>query len=294
MKIIQDIRLKHNTATKIISISIILSIIIFAYHFSFSWNDKFYIEIRKTFGTILAVSGLLGSIFMYTHSQNDRSKKIFSLILFMLGTAATFTLINIFRNGQPIDKRVLSPFVILYGGTYGFLMAIYPIEVLRPKWLNFKKILVGFMPTLLLISAAYIYNSYWGEIRKFDSWNDFTSEAFSAKTLIRIGVCLYPVLLLFFMYHRKKEYKKWGENNYAVTENINIEWLDDYFTIYLIIIISYIYLINFYAPKSSPVHGSLFILFIFLFYNRIFNHESPYPQAYLRETEEAESEICQI
>ena len=102
---------------------------------------------------------------------------------------------------------------------------------------------------------------------------------------LRICIYIYPISLFLFMKYLKKEYSVWCENNYVVTEDMHINWLNYYLFGYFIILTSYVFLITAISGKSGAVHGSIFIVFSITFFSKVYCHRTPYLERYMQPQE---------
>ena len=271
--------------SKIILI-ICISLLIIQGHYFFRFLPDIYVnEMRKILLIIMSSLGICGGGFLLKNKPNDFSSKLFSTYLLISGTLSVSALFYIYEKGDIIISDSLSPFMIFIILSFSFIAALYPIEILRPNWINNKRILLLFLPIPIITLIAYLLILYYGPIKRFDTIK-LLFEDNPFYVLIRLLIFIYPTAQCVILWYLKKEYENWCLNNYVVTKEINVEWLEYYIIGIFGILTSYIYIMTVYSLKSYLFHDLLIILFSVIFYDRVYQHKNPYPKNHIFESEE--------
>ena len=140
--------------------------------------------------------------------------------------------------------------------------SVYPIEVIFPGWLNFKRLLMIYSPFFFLVSMSLI--SVWAGVKYQDYyslWDMFPYvEQFNVWFRLLLFLFIFlPVLLVFFMLFKKQ----WNNNN--------LKWLKKYALIFTIANLAYILVLIF---ENSIIHTlyyyvsigtKLFVIYMELF-----------------------------
>ena len=162
----------HSIGRNFLSITILVSL--FSSHYYINrLSDPVFYEFEKLLLISLSTIGYCGGAFLYIHAEKDRSKKIFAIQLILIAIAASLTLSFLYRNGRFNSREILTPLGIIYGCFYAFMMALYPIEVLRPNWLNLRRVLLFAMPIPIFGIIAWGYTRFYGDILRFLTFRDF-------------------------------------------------------------------------------------------------------------------------
>ncbi|MDD2961505.1 MAG: AraC family transcriptional regulator [Muribaculaceae bacterium] len=279
--------------TKILAIISIFTIIIIAYILCYDLDYDTTKSLRLISLSALTIIGILGSIMLFTQKEKPKSKKIYATLIFLLGIAAFASLILIFIRGGlvPGNQRVASPFILIYGSVYGFLFMLYPIEVIRPGWLNIKRGIMLFSPIVIFLASTMLFiHLGWIQKSGYETFDNLTQNLLSLNFILRILILLYPIGCLMITLFFRKSYNHWIDNNYSSIQQFSINWLDYYIMGYFVIICSYIYVVTFGNSTSPIVHGFLFILFSLAFYTKVMNQSNPYPEDFFKDSITADCE----
>ena len=113
----------------------------------------------------------------------------------------------------------MTAFELLVANLLGWLLLIYPTEVLRPGWLNWQRTLQQLLPMCALVALDYLL-------------------------LIDLSpvVALYPMVLFILVITHLHTYRIWCEENYSSMERVDIQWIVRYLLILLVIGLSFLYM----------------------------------------------------
>lgn len=152
---------------------------------------------------------LLSGILLWMRRQSgDRSRLFLALPLLLAGIMFS---IRIFRSESSLPA-VLSVSLLCRGWTSLSLLYLYPIEVISPGWLTFKKGILLFIPCILL-NLAFLCLPF--QFRELTSFSDITENIAEFNVWFRLIIllCIIPYsLMLFYIpynYKRSSANYKW-------------------------------------------------------------------------------------
>lgn len=137
--------------------------------------------------------------------QNDRSRLLIAVFFFFTAftTVLRLVLSNTvypYNSGEPSLMRVST---IIFGFAVFFLLLLYPLEILRPNWLNLKRAMVIMSPWLFLViilAAAAPFG-----IHKISSTDEILVNIGHTDVFLRVALSLifipYGLWLLFMQYN---------------------------------------------------------------------------------------------
>ena len=118
-------------------------------------------------------------------------------------------MVYVSANFDPAIMRVgteaLSGIAMDVACVFAWLLFIYPTEVLRPGWLNWKKGLLQLSPLLVL-----------GVLDYYVQWD------------LRWLIALYPIGLLLLLIWHVRKYRHWCEENFSTLDDIDAQWIVRY------------------------------------------------------------------
>ena len=152
------------------------------------------------------------------------------------------------------------------GSILGWLLLVYPTELLRPGWLNFKRAMIDLLPVAV--------------IGVLDAVLD---------TDLRWLLAAYPFVLLAFIVVNIRAYRVYCENNYSSMEDIDVQWVVRYIIMLVILGASYCFIS--FARFPTRLFTQQWLLFFLLFYSneQILFRPDPWVE-HVRERKEDEPE----
>ena len=152
------------------------------------------------------------------------------------------------------------------GSILGWLLLVYPTELLRPGWLNFKRAMIDLLPVVI--------------IGVLDALLD---------TDLRWLLAAYPFVLLAFIVVNIRAYRVYCENNYSSMEDIDVQWVVRYIIMLVILGASYCFIS--FARFPTRLFTQQWLLFFLLFYSneQILFRPDPWVE-HVRERKEDEPE----
>lgn len=148
---------------------------------------------------------LLSTILLCIRRRSDDKSRIYLAIAFFMAFVSFGLRLSAGYAGRPLTYNVL-PIANLYVGLLA-LMAhfLYPIEVIRPGWLNFRRGILFFSPwlllTLLLVCIPFrftvltSFTDMIGHIGEFNVW--------FRLLIVVIGIIPYSIMLFRIPYNYK-------------------------------------------------------------------------------------------
>ena len=128
------------------------------------------------------------------------------------------------------------------GSILGWLLLVYPTELLRPGWLNLKRTLIDLLPVVI--------------IGVLDALLD---------TDLRWLLAVYPFVLLFYIGANIRAYREYCEQNYSSMEDIDTQWVVRYLIMVVILGASYCFISL--ARFPTRLFTQQWLLFFVLFYS---------------------------
>ena len=125
-------------------------------------------------------------IYIKHHEPHNRSWRYIFAFFIISTLASVGEIIMMTHNTVPLDYyKLLHPPIIIPGFYIFMLLLCYIIEIINPRWLNFKRAAVIFLPSVAL--ALYVmYYVYIGEITNIYSISRLTTEITTPNVLARI------------------------------------------------------------------------------------------------------------
>ena len=147
---------------------------------------------------------LCGILLWMRRNDGDRSRRF--LYMTWLTVAAEFTVrLIIPAAGGNISGDIL-PVYNLSGGLLAItILFLYPVEVINPGWLTFRRALLFSLPWVLVTLSLKIFAS---EFIRLDSFSQFLSHLTEFNVWIRLAILLFVIgaycILLLFVPHNWK------------------------------------------------------------------------------------------
>ena len=193
------------------------------------------------------VSCMLGAWSLFRHHEGMRIRKmcagtmvVWSVLMF-IGVMLKLTHYN---NSLDAASGLLSMdgWEFVMGGVLGWLFLIYPTELLRPGWLNFKRACLQILP---IIVAGVL-----DELLDID---------------LRWLLAIYPFALLAFIGANIRAYRNYCEENYSSMENIDVQWVVRYLIMIVILGASFCFLTIAHFP--TRLFTQQWLLFFIISYS---------------------------
>lgn len=188
--------------------------------------------LRPILNGCIATVSLFGAILLFRHNQGVNVRILWACILLVWTALATVLFMRVFVYNEPIDSMAtisLRGRELVLGNVYAWLLLHYPTAVLRPGWLNPKRALINLVPVAVV--------AVMDELLPVD---------------LKWFLIFYPVVLgVLLLYYHGRAYKKWCEENYSSMDNIDVQWIWRYMTMYFVVGACYVYM----CLDYSVAHG---------------------------------------
>lgn len=252
----------------------------------------FYTRILPILITMAVVICIGGATLLFLRSRKSRSKLILAMIMLSWGLIYFVRVVGFITENTSLNftrTGVMETIVLLSGNLYLIFLLLYPLEIVRPGWLNFKRTALLLLPYALISLFYYIVLFLLGQkplvlhnmdelvehIGKFNVWYRF----FMAFTIV-----VYLALLFCLTWHYKKFYSQWCRNNYSNDENMDISWLRQYGIGVVLIGIAYFILLLNGTTLSFITHNiTVQCFFSYTLYKGLF-HYNPYTENFFSQT----------
>lgn len=251
-----------------------------------------YTTLLPTLQTMSMVICLGGAFLLFLRGHNNRSRSLLAMIMLLWGCFYAVRVMgmllgNPFLNFTRIS--VMDPFVLACGNLYLIFLLLYPVEVVRPGWLNLKRTGWLLLPYLVVSLFYYIVLSLSGqEPMKLRSMNQFMEHIGEFNVWYRLfmalSVLVYLALLFRLTWHYKKIYRKWCQNNYSNDENIDVSWLRQYGIGVVLVGIAFFGVVFDGGEPYFVVHNLIVQCFFgYTLYKGLF-HDNPYTENFFSQT----------
>lgn len=147
-------------------------------------------------------------IYIKHHEPHNRSWRYIFAFFIISTLASVGEIIMMTHNTVALDYyKILHPTIIIPGFYIYVLLLCYVIEIIHPRWLNFKRAAILFLPSTVL--ALYVlYYVHIGEITDIYSISRLTAESTTPNVLARIIFAAiyipYSIILIIMRFKWKK------------------------------------------------------------------------------------------
>ena len=210
-----------------------------------------------------------GALLLLTHSEHNRLRMSWAAVLLVWGCvdvvmwAMRYILHIKMIGGTPSDPLFNAS--VTLGNTLAFMLFIYPTQVLRPGWLNWRRSVLLLLPMLLLGVVDYIV---------------------PANLLLLIMV--YPVLIFLTLCWHLRKYRQWCEDNFSTLDDIDAQWIVRYLTMLALAGLAFYFIVFWYVPNRMFTQQWLFLLMFTYTTERVLYRPDPWKR--LRNTVGEEEE----
>ena len=192
---------------------------------------------------VLITVCLYGAFLMFRHQGENQMRRSWGWVL--LSWAAVNIVLLISRYGfgyMAVGGTLDDPLYntsLTIGNIFAWLLFIYPSQVLRPGWLNWKKALIVVLPMIIVGGIDY----------------------FVPANLIYI-IMLYPIAIFFLLCRHIREYRRWCEDNFSSMDNIDVQWIVRYLIMLAVLGLSFYFIVFRYVPNRMFTQQLVFLLIL--------------------------------
>lgn len=255
-------------------------------------NDSLlHILLQSAIGAILAIC-FFSAFLLRMHAEQIRSRKLLAGLMLTWGIIYLLALFTILAGqGDRIsDSRgVASPFSLFMGNFAVIVTTFYVVEVVRPGWLTWQRVLLWFSPFLLLVSGYFIGLAITGQsishLPDLRAMSQHLGDFNVWYRCILLLLCFgYLGAMLFVFLHYSIGYRRWVANHYSNDEKMNISWVWIYNFGLLCMTVNYlISLLDIWRYIQLSHFTIVIVFFSYINYKALF-HINPYPEGYFRKT----------
>jgi AraC-like DNA-binding protein len=198
-----------------------------------------------------------GALLLLTHSEHNRLRMSWAAVLLVWGCvdvvmwAMRYILHIKMIGGTPSDPLFNAS--VTLGNTLAFMLFIYPTQVLRPGWLNWRRSVLLLLPMLLLGVVDYIV---------------------PANLLLLIMV--YPVIIFLTLCRHLHKYRQWCEDNFSTLDDIDAQWIVRYLTMLALAGLAFYFIVFWYVPNRMFTQQWLFLLMFTYTTERVLYRPDPW------------------
>ena len=229
----------------------------------------------------------IGGLMLLARSKNNRGRRMLAYMVLLWGVSSIFHSI-IIQTG--INIEIIQPLRVerLIGGiVFTIFLALFPIEVLLPSWLNLRRLLVILSPVITL-TAIYTTVLYIGEFkpRVLLSTEDLFAHIGEFNVWFRflfvLVVVCYTILVFKLICRNEKIYVQWSNENYSDTEKIDISWMRSYGIFVILMTITWVLNTLYDEGWTFILHSLLALIGFGYFIYKNLVYESAYPDDFFR------------
>lgn len=184
---------------------------------------------------------------------------------------------------------VVDTLVLVIGNLYLIVLLLYPLEVVRPGWLNLKRTSILLLPYISVTLFYYIVLFLLGQkplkLHNMDQFMEHIGEFnVGYRILMILSIIAYLAFLFRLTWRYKEFYQQWCRNNYSDDKDIDILWLRQYGIGVVLIGAAYFWLLfdgNTYCFIAHNLMVQCF--FCYTLYKGLF-HDNPYTENFFSQT----------
>lgn len=251
-----------------------------------------YTSILPILQTMASVICCGGASLLFLRGRNSRSRRTLAFIMMVWGLIYVVRVVGNFLECQLLDfDRIYSmdTIVLASGNLFLIFLFLYPLEIVRPGWLNLKRAVIIMLPyvavTMLYFAGLYVLaqepvelhdmRQFIGHIGEFNVWY---------RILMLLSIIAYLVILFRLTWHYEKFYRQWCSDNFSDDSHMDISWLRQYGIGVVLIGAAYFWLLFDGGPHCLVFHNiAVQCFFCYALYKGLF-HDNPYSEDYFSHT----------
>ena len=230
-----------------------------------------------------AVVCIVGFIFLLLRGRHNRVRRILAYIFLLWGLASIGRLVFIHLGQTGVMCHPFRPVGIIGGNVFITFILLFPLEVVYPGWLNWKRFLKLLLPIILLSTVFFLVMALTGE--NVEVFNDLSEMSRSIKHFnvwfrlpMLISTFIYVIVLMRLIFMHEKKYHKWRNENFADVDTMDISWMRYFILFTGLIIFGWMLNVFIACIWCFIVHTVVTLVsFSFFLYKGLF-HESAYPE----------------
>jgi len=182
------------------------------------------------FTTTVTVA-FFGSFLVFKHADGLRIRRVWGWTLLIWGLIDFIYLAgDLFARSRVMDMSAqhITTIELLLGNLLGWLLLMYPTEVVRPGWLTFRTGLWQVLPIYVLVGLDYLI-----------------------PLSLRPLIALYPFALIPLLITHVRTYKNWCEENFSTLDAFDAQWIVHYLWMVALVGVNYIFICVTHAPARG-------------------------------------------
>lgn len=206
--------------------------------------DYFNEIITPTMNSIMLALCLSGAWAMFRHAEGMRIRLAWGITMLVWGCVSLFFLLMTYgfdSSALTIGRDQLTMGTLFASNILGWVMLLYPTEVLRPGWLTVRRAFLQLLPLFIITVLDYVI--------PYD---------------LRFLSMLYPLGLLGLLILHVRVYKAWCEENYSTLDEVDVQWIWRYLYMMVLSGASLLYMCITDNPARAFTQQWLFV-FIFVY-----------------------------
>ena len=203
------------------------------------WLFENYINPVELIATVAVC--FFGAFLLLSHKEQSVIRRSWAGVLLVWGCVDVLTLglrylLGIKAiGGMPSDPLYNAS--VTLGNLLAFMLFVYPTQVLRPGWLNWKRAVLLLLPMIVLGVVDY----------------------FVPANLLHF-IMIYPVIIFFLVCRHIRKYRQWCEDNFSSMEDIDTQWIVRYLIMLFIVGLSFYFIVFWYVPNRMFTQQWMFLL----------------------------------
>ena len=167
-------------------------------------------------------------IYIKHHDPRNRSWRYIFLFFVVSAIASTIEIALVTRHSfEPNSYKLLDPLINISGFYIFGILLCYLLELLRPNWLNIKRLLLFFLPSMLCASAVLVY-AIKGDITNLYHIDEIGPQLSEGNIIVRIvflGIYIPYLVSLFVVRWRTAQTSKYHDILILVTTMLCVSYI---------------------------------------------------------------------
>ena len=170
-------------------------------------QDFFDSFLNPALSFAFAVVCFFGATLCLKHLENNRIRKVWSIILILWGSWE-LVMVALFKtayNPFQVGNELMESTSMLVACVFAWMLLIYPTISIRPGKFNWGRSALFLLPLLVLGAVDYLL-----------------------PIDLRILIALYPMGLMVLIFLNIRKYRRWCEENFSTLDDIDAQWIVRY------------------------------------------------------------------
>ena len=233
------------------------------------WIFEVYINPFEYISTIAVC--LFGALLLFLHGEQNTLRRSWAIVLLAWGCIDVLVwgaryVLGIKAVGGTPDDPLFNASVTL-GNLLAFMLFIYPTNVLRPGWLNWKRGMLLLLPMIVLGVVDY----------------------FGPVNLLPV-IMIYPIVIFLTLCGHVRKYRQWCEDNFSTLDNIDVQWIVRYLTMLAIVGLAFYFIVFWYVPNRMFTQQWMFLLIFTYTTEQVLYRPDPWDRLHSTALEEEKEE----